>query len=88
MFSPIAKKGCLRPLGNIDYLHTLANQYLLMPKTGRPINRTINIFDKEEIEYWCEKLNCEKRELFDAIFEVGKSVKDIKTHFKKRSQTS
>jgi hypothetical protein len=49
-----------------------------MPKTENLINKTIDIFDKEEIEYWCGKLNCEKKELIDAVLTSGRTVKQVK----------
>ncbi len=54
-----------------------------MPRTAT--KKTIDIFNKEEIEYWCKKLDCEKGELFETIFEVGKSVKDVKNFIAKKT---
>ena len=49
-----------------------------MKKQGKSTEKTIDIFNKEEIEYWCDKLNCEKKILLNAILTAGKSVKEVK----------
>ena len=53
-----------------------------MPKVGKTAIKTIDIFNKDEIEYWSKILNCDHKDVYAAIFTVGKSVKNVKSFIK------
>ena len=45
--------------------------------------RRISIHQEWEIGYWSEKLGCTRKQLTDAVDEVGTMVNDVKKHLKK-----
>ncbi|AJA48671.1 hypothetical protein CPAST_c26030 [Clostridium pasteurianum DSM 525 = ATCC 6013] len=42
---------------------------------------TINIFDQEEINWWCKELSCSEQELIGAVNKVGDSTYKVKEYF-------
>lgn len=40
-------------------------------------NKTINIFDKDDMANWCILFDCEKEKLIEAILTVGSSAKKV-----------
>ena len=55
----------------------------MMKKRGKSTQKTIDIFNKEEIEYWCDKFRCEKKDLINAVLSSGKTVRKVKEFLRK-----
>lgn len=43
----------------------------------------INIHQEREVGYWSEKLRCTRKQLADAVDEIGPIVSDVKKHLEK-----
>ncbi len=48
--------------------------------------RRINIKQEWEIGYWSEKLRCTRKQLTDAVEEVGPMVSDVRKYLNKAKQ--
>lgn len=45
-----------------------------MPFDGE---RIIDIFDQDDIKYWCKKFKCDKDDLIDAVLTIGRKSKQV-----------
>ncbi|AKA70176.1 DUF3606 domain-containing protein [Clostridium scatologenes] len=44
--------------------------------------KRINIHEPYEVNYWCKKFGCTKKELEEAVAAVGTSSKKVEEHLK------
>jgi len=51
-----------------------------LSKRGPQDRVRVNIHEKHERRYWCERLGCSPAELRDAVHAVGVMVKDVEAH--------
>jgi hypothetical protein len=52
-------------------------------KTGNPDNKTININENYEVEYWTETFGIHREQLIKAVKEVGKSAEAVQKYLNK-----
>lgn len=45
---------------------------------------TISLSEKYEVDYWCKKFDCTKKDLESAVEKVGKSAKKVEEYFKNK----
>ena len=53
-------------------------------KGGSPDSKRINLNQYYEVESWCKKFKCTKKELRDAVKAVGDSVERVEEYFSKK----
>ena len=53
-------------------------------KRGSPDSKRINLNQYYEVESWCKKFTCTKKELRDAVKAVGDSVERVEEYFSKK----
>lgn len=50
-------------------------------------NRMINIKESRDLNYWCEELNLQARELLEIVKEVGPLPHDVRLYLAKKHLT-
>lgn len=68
-------------LGDREFRHILHGEFAMFDKRtkrGHFATDRVNPHEKNELKYWCQKMNCTEMQLKNAVMAVGTSAKAVR----------